>query len=46
MRGPTESSSPGAKEIDRILRKVSEKGIHSLTDKEKRRLREASEQGG
>jgi len=31
------------KEVDRILDKISSSGLHSLTDKEKRVLREASE---
>lgn len=33
------------KEVDRILDKISNSGLHSLTDKEKRILREASEKG-
>ena len=45
-RGPrSRASRPGTprKEIDRILDKISSSGLHSLSDKEKRVLREASE---
>ncbi len=40
-------SRPGRprKEVDRILDKISNSGLHSLTDKEKRILREASQKG-
>jgi membrane associated rhomboid family serine protease len=34
---------PPRQEVDRILDKISEGGLHSLTDKEKKILREASE---
>ncbi len=34
---------PGRDQIDRILDKINTEGLHSLTDKEKRLLREASE---
>ncbi len=47
-RGRRSSASrPGRprKEVDRILDKISSSGLHSLTDKEKRILREASEKG-
>lgn len=37
------AKSPNQAEIDRILVKVSEKGLASLTDREKKTLREASE---
>ena len=37
---------PDHAEIDRILDKVHQKGLPSLTDKEKRLLREASEREG
>jgi hypothetical protein len=32
-------------EVDRILAKINEQGLHSLTDSEKRTLRDASRQG-
>lgn len=45
-RGPGSGGSRGSasrKEIDRILDKINRDGLHSLTDAEKRKLREASQ---
>ena len=36
----------GVVEMDRILAKISDNGLHSLTEAEKRLLRRASEQRG
>jgi membrane associated rhomboid family serine protease len=41
-----QSGSPNRAEVDRILDKVHSQGLASLTDREKRILREASEEGG
>ncbi|MHC4947818.1 MAG: rhomboid family intramembrane serine protease [Planctomycetota bacterium] len=42
-RRPRAGPLPERGEVDRILDKISAKGIHSLTEREKRLLREASE---
>lgn len=42
---PKAQSVAGRREVDRILDKISSQGMHSLTDKEKRILREASREG-
>jgi membrane associated rhomboid family serine protease len=41
-RRPGETGPPNRDEIDRILDKINREGLHSLSDKEKRVLREAS----
>ncbi|MHC4101514.1 MAG: DUF6576 domain-containing protein, partial [Planctomycetota bacterium] len=41
--GPSPRRSPADRaEVDRILDKISDTGLHSLSEKEKRILREAS----
>ncbi len=41
-RGQPKQSAGSRREVDRILDKISSEGMHSLTEKEKRILREAS----
>lgn len=41
-RAPTRSAKVDNREVDRILDKINQQGIHSLTENEKRILREAS----
>jgi len=45
-RSAQQSGSPNRAEVDRVLDKVHSQGLASLTDREKRILREASEKGG
>jgi membrane associated rhomboid family serine protease len=44
-KGKPRQSTQSRAEVDRILDKISQEGMHSLTDKEKRTLREASREG-
>ena len=43
LRRPGQPGPPNRDEVDRILDKINREGLHSLTDQEKRVLREASD---